>query len=271
MAVFDVTTDTEIHTGQHGTLRGIPLPVRNPSDVAYEAVSGNILVQGSGRLENTWAGLPAEYSGGIAVIDPATYTARLLVDDGDDTHHPYGNITGMTISSHHRGYFIGYKGWGNNTLYAFNPANGDVEGPVQDELSQINISTINTDQNGRLWVGDATQGRIVVINPEDHSINDTISTHLNPLKIVFVNHSPQPLPAERVMNWLQWQYADVAPLQGMHTQDLDGWHLRHYRLTDIWLGAFDGQLYLYAPQVSDEVVDLGAVADWMPQAGPAGF
>ena len=55
-----------------------------------------------------------------------------------DNEHPYGNIYGMIIVNATKGYFVGYAGWGNTTLYSFNPSNGTVYGPVSG-LEHINI------------------------------------------------------------------------------------------------------------------------------------
>ncbi len=269
VAVFDITTDTEINTGRHADLNGIPLPVKNPSDIAYEATTGLIYVQGQGRFE--FEGVPAEYSGGIATIDPETYATSLLVDDGDENHHPYGNISGMTILSAEKGYFIGYTGWGDTTLYQFNPSTGDVSGMVHPDLTGINIAGVAVDQNARLWVADATDAQIVVINPEDNSINETISTNLNPEKIVFVTYSATSPEAERVFNWAQRELPELLPAQGMLSIDIDGWYIRYYSLTDIYLGVYDGILYLYQPSVSPEVFDLGSIDDWLIHAENAGF
>jgi len=196
VAVFDTTTDKEIATGKHNTLNGIPIPVKNPSAIAYEPVSGMIYVQGQGQLESSWNGTPADYSGGITAINPDTYEATLLIDDGDENSHPYGNISGMTILSSEKGYFVGYAGWGDNTLYQFNPSTGVVTGTVNDYLKNKNIAGMEAgvqgDKNGFLWVTNSTDAEIVIINPADNTIDERLSTNLNPLKVVFVSYDDVP-------------------------------------------------------------------------------
>ncbi len=208
VAVFDTTTDQEITTGMHATLKGIPLPVKNPSAICYEPVSKMIYVQGQGRLESSWSGTPAEYSGGIASINPDTYAAALVLDDGDENSHPYGNISGMTILSAQKGYFVSYAGWGDNTLYEFNPSTGAVAGVVHEWLQHKNIAGMEAgsgiDENGLLWVTNITDAEIVIIDPRDNSMDETFSTNLNPQKIVFL--SDEILQAEvngndLILNW----------------------------------------------------------------------
>lgn len=191
VAVFDTTTDQEITTSSSTGMKGILLPVKNPSAITYEPVSGMIYVLGQGKFESSWSGTQAEYSGGIATIDPDTYETILLLDDGDDTAHPYGNFSGMTILSLEKGYFVGYAGWGDNTLYEFNPSTGEVIGVVNDHLQNKNIAGMEAgaagDDNGLLWVTNSTDAEIVIIDPADNSIDETIGTNLNPKKIVFVS------------------------------------------------------------------------------------
>lgn len=191
LAVFDTVTDAEIDTwqGRDGR-KGILLPVKNPSTLYYLPENDTIYVQGSGRLESTFSGTPAEYTGGIAAIDPDTYKTRMVLDDGDDLNHTYGNITGMVIVSSTKGYFVGYEDFGNNTLYSFNPSNGEVDGAPVEILKNTNIQGMEAggavDQNGLVWITDATNAQVVIIDPADDSVKDTVPTNLNPQKIVFV-------------------------------------------------------------------------------------
>jgi len=191
VAVYDTATDTEIDTGKGGEFKGVPLPVKSPGAIEYSPDTGLIYVQGAGRYEG-FDGRPAEFTGGIATIDPATYETALLVDDGDADNHPYGNISGMTILSARKGYFVGYAGWGDNTLYEFNPATGEVVGEVNDYLKGKSIAGMEAgatgDKNGLLWVTNATDAEIVIVDPADNSIDEKIGTNLNPQKVVFVTY-----------------------------------------------------------------------------------
>ncbi len=188
IAVFDTNTGAEINTGIANSdgVKGIPLPIRNPSAIQYMSQNDTIYVQGAGRYAASWSGTPAEYSGGIASVNPNSYEAKMLLDDGDDANHPYGNISGMAMVSPESVYFVGYDGWGDNTLYSFKPAGGIV--PVA-ALQHKNIAGMESgtyaDQQGRLWVCNGSDAEIVVLNIADNSVVTQISTNLNPLKVVF--------------------------------------------------------------------------------------
>ncbi len=189
VAVFDVSTDQEIDTDTSNPdgLKGILLPTSNPNEIKYLPQTGNIYISCEGRLENMWAGTPTEYTGGILSLDPNTYEVSMIVDDGDDTNHPYGNISQMVIVSENKGYFNGYVAWGDNSLYSFNPVTGAVEGPVSGTFTAINISTMGVDENGYLWVGDSTAGGMQIVNPADNTVDEFVGTNLNPYAMAFTN------------------------------------------------------------------------------------
>ena len=198
VAVIDTDTDTEIDTGVPNDLgvKGIPLPIKNVHSIKY--LDGRIYIQGIGRYASSYSGTPAEYSGGIVVMDPDTYEVSMLVDDGNDTDHPYGNIVDMTVDSQTRGYFIGYKAWGDSNLYAFNPSTGAVTGPVVDPLKDKNLSCLAVDENGYLWVGDSTDAKIVIVNPADNSIVANVNTDLDPQYIAFAETPPDEAPVLKI-------------------------------------------------------------------------
>ncbi len=191
VAVFDTLTNTEIDTATPNDegVKGIRLPVKNLGVIQYLEQSRMIYVQGVGDYGSSYSGRDPEYSGGIAGLDPDSYAVTMIVDDGDTDIHPYGNISGMNIVSPEKGYFVGYAGWGDNTLYMFNPATGNVSGPVNDYLNNKNISGMEagafSDENAMLWVCNATDAEVVIINTFDNSIDEKISTNLNPTRVVF--------------------------------------------------------------------------------------
>lgn len=185
MAVFDTETDTEIITGKgNDTMHGIPLPAKNPQSIRYLEENNTIYVQCAGDL------MDAIYSGGIVSVSPSAYETSLIIDDGDDDNHPYGNIAGMAIVSPTKGYFVGYAGWEDNSLYTFNPSTGDVDDLTIAYLDNKNLAGMETgayaDKNGMLWVCNATDGEIVIINTADDSIDEIVSTELNPQRVAFV-------------------------------------------------------------------------------------
>jgi hypothetical protein len=185
VALFDTTSDTEIDCGvaNNDNVLGIPLPIKNPLAIQYLEANGTIYVQGAGN----YFSMPPEYSGGIVTINPTNYDVNLLVDDGA----VYGNISGMAIVNADKGYFVGYAGWGNNTVYSFSPTTGDVGDAVSAELTGKNIagvqSGIYVDQNDLLWVCNQTDAEVVILNTEDNTIDEKLSTNLNPFMVVFTS------------------------------------------------------------------------------------
>ena len=200
IAVFDTNTDKEIDTATPNDdgVKGIAMPIKNPGAIQYLKENGMVYVQGAGDYGSSWTGRAPEYSGGIVSINPDTYEVNMVVDDGDDDDHPYGNISGMAIASKEKGYFVGYAGWGDNTLYAFNPSTGQVFGPANDDLKNKNIAGMEAgayvDANNMLWVCDSTDGQVVILNTKDDSIDEKISTELNPTRVVFTSEGePDPV------------------------------------------------------------------------------
>ena len=191
IAVFDTATDTEIDTGVANSdgVKGIPLPVRNTGAIQYLAENDTIYLQAVGDYGSSWSGRDPEYSGGIVTIDPSSYATALLLDDGDASNHPYGNISGMAIINADKGYFVGYAGWGDNTLYGFSPTTGAVSGQTHPELAGKNIAGMQsgayTDSNGMLWICNQTDAEVVVLNTADDSIDEKIATNLGPTMVAF--------------------------------------------------------------------------------------
>lgn len=188
VAVFDVATNKEINTGKgSGSLKGVPLPVRNPNTIQYLKANNTIYVQGSGLWPGS--GHPKyEYTGGIVAINPETYETKMVLDDGNAKNHPYGAISQMAIVSKTKGYFVGYQGWGDNVLYRFNPTTGKVLGEVGRGLSHINIAGLAVDKNKMLWVSDATKARVVILNTATGTVDGRLKTGLNPARVVYAAH-----------------------------------------------------------------------------------
>ena len=188
VAVFDVLTDTEIDTGMgEGGLKGIPLSIKDPLAIQYMAENNAIYVQGVGSFPGFCDPI-YDYTGGIESIDPSTYATAMVLDDGTTESHPYGQISGMLIASPTKGYFVGYASWGNNTLYAFNPATGTVSGALPG-FRNLNIAGMESgaylDKNNMMWVCDNTNAAIKIVDTSDNSLNETLYTNLNPASVSF--------------------------------------------------------------------------------------
>ncbi len=192
LVVIDIDTNEEVDT-QDGVenFKGIPLPIKNPQEIVYNAAVGKIFIQGVG---NNFS-FPPEYTGGIVSVDPVTYDVAMVVDDGDETEHPYGNISGLVIISATKGYFVSYAGWGDNVLYSFNPTTGVVDAaplaafPLTESVEDnTNIPVIGVDGQGMLWVCSSTYadgGLLTIINSADDSVDQEQVLSLDPQGIAF--------------------------------------------------------------------------------------
>jgi len=184
IAVFDINTDIEIDTNTDSVngFNGIPLEVRNPfSDVVYDNDSGLIYVQAFGSF------FSPQFTGGVEVINPITYASSIVLDDGDETTHPYGNIASFAIRSATSAYFVGYDGFTDNNLYKFNPTTKAVEQSSIAALQDVQISNIIFDNSGRLWVSDSSNATVYIINADTDEVIDMVSTVLNPGTVAFPN------------------------------------------------------------------------------------
>ena len=191
VAVFNVNTGAEIETNASDadSLKGIPLPVTNPQEMIYDPDSGLIYVLAQGKLACGFCNpaTPAQYNGGIISIDPRNFTVNLVVDDGDDSNHPYGNLSGLAIVDATTGYFIGYNAFQDNSLFRFNPSTGAVAAGTVAGLANQDLTTLAADRDAFLWVGkaDANNPGLVVIDSVTDSAIEQVNTLLNPQSIAF--------------------------------------------------------------------------------------
>lgn len=202
VAVFDTDADTEIDTGYDTqnevtgtTLKGIPLEIENPISMQFLPENQTVYIQGVGTYP--MSGYIGKDTGGIEAVTPETYTTLLVLDDGeridDEDELPWGNVSGMVIVSPEKGYFVGYAGWNDNTLYAFDlneEGRADVATITPlDFLSGKNItvmeSGVGMENKGRLWVCNRTDNGMILIDPQTDTQTGFVNTGLPPLKTVF--------------------------------------------------------------------------------------
>ena len=180
VAIFDVNTDEEIDANIDGdSLKGIPLQIRNTTNIVYQPESEVIYVQGSGSF------FPEEFTSGIEKIDIATLSPTVILDDGDAASHPYGLITELAVVSDTILYFVGYAGYTDNTLYRMNLSTDEITATAVPSLINGKISNITANSGGLLWVSDSANATVRIIDPATDTEIDALSTNLNPEKIVF--------------------------------------------------------------------------------------
>ena len=182
IAVFDTTTDTEVDIRNcNCDIKGIAIEsIFNLLTIQYVDEANRIYVQGVGN----WDHSDTSASGGIVQVNPATYETTLILQDSP----VYGAVSGMTIVSGSKGYFVGYAGWGNNSLYSFDPSCGcDVT--VIDGFENISISGMQsgvyTDKNNMLWICNQSTAAVDILNTDTDTVDESVSTGLNPSKVVF--------------------------------------------------------------------------------------
>lgn len=192
VAVFDTETQEAIETGMHPDVPGIELPIRNPLDIQYSAALNRVMIQGVGRFGR--GDRPPEYTGGIATIHPETYETTLRVDDGDADDHPVGQINGFQLVDRNTGYLIGYAGFMDTALYAFDPETGAIQQDTDGNPNSVagiqgaDIRDLAVDGQGRLWMsrGDGNEPGITILDPTTNTIiEERIPTTLVPTTIDF--------------------------------------------------------------------------------------
>ena len=182
VAVFDPATDEEVDIANcNCDLKGIAIEdISNLLTIQYVDNTGMIYVQGVGN----WDSADTSASGGIVRIDPATYETELILSDASD----YGAVSGMAIVSGTKGYFVGYAGWGDNSLYTFDASCG-CNVTVVDGFENISISGMQsgvyTDKNDMLWICNQTTASVDILNTATDIVDESVSTGLNPNKVVF--------------------------------------------------------------------------------------
>lgn len=75
---------------------------------------------------------------------------------------------------------------------------------------------------------------------------------------------------DRLANWAERMHGAIFA-SAERSQLLSGYHLRHYAATQTYVGTTGGRLYVLGPAFGAGIVDLGPLADWLPQALAAGF
>jgi hypothetical protein len=139
VVVIDVTDNSIVDTDP--TLYGvqaIDLGVRNASN--FEKLEETLYISAVGDAYN-YADTTHKFSGGIVTLNSDTYATNLLLDDGDNTSAPYGNITNVVASPNGDVYFSGSTTYGDDRLYVL-----EIGNTVATEISlgegQYNIADL---------------------------------------------------------------------------------------------------------------------------------
>ncbi len=175
-----------------GEVGGVLLDVQNPQTLQYDSFNDQLVVGAVGD----W-GESDEVAGGVQVISwdgPDFETAVLFRDHDDNMKH--GATSAIQVVAKDRAYLVGYHGWGDNALYAFDPRDGafdeeNNEPRVIAGISGKDITDIALSPEGNLWVAiaDGEDPRIEIVDPiDDVNVTETIrGFELNPNHIAFTS------------------------------------------------------------------------------------
>lgn len=83
--------------------------------------------------------------------------------------------------------------------------------------------------------------------------------------------SPANQSADRVFDWLEKSYGSLLAPLWQPSQSIAGYYLRYYPSTNSYLASYGGRLLYLGAASNNQVLDLGAVSNWLPQAMQAGY
>ncbi len=166
------------------------LSVRNPKEL--EIIGNELYIAAVGRYAvsdwNTGEVLEEiQYVGGIEKINLDTLESEVLVDDGDQDSHPYGQVYSVSVFDKDL-VFTGYNFWGSLNTYIQSGNNAPVT--FDENINGLDIRFAKFDAVGQLWVGigDAANPRTLVYTKnesDEYEISQTVLTTLLPNSILF--------------------------------------------------------------------------------------
>lgn len=195
VAVYDVTTDTEIetnHTADDG-VKGILLTGRNPLEHNIKAAFGDVYVTSRSTYGNTDLSLSM-----IEKIETSDYSLTKVLSAADITDNVEAFISTSEIISTTKGYFVASKAGFNadnewtttSALYEFNPTTGAIVTNNVAGTGTEEISFISVDKSDFLWVSTinpATPGIEIINTATNTREGSRLLTHLNPGTIRFLD------------------------------------------------------------------------------------
>lgn len=82
----------------------------------------------------------------------------------------------------------------------------------------------------------------------------------------------EPTDPDRIFNWAETTYTQYFRPGGVSSQTGYGYYYRYYSQTNTYIASMNNRLYIYGPsQWGTNIIDLGALSDWLPQAQAEGF
>lgn len=190
VAVFDTSTEQEIDTGM-GTvdgLMGIRLGVTNPTDFQYEDENGLLYLVGRGNIYANEDVTGDAYAGGVVTIDPESYEASILIDDGSESDN-MDFFVGLEVVSASKAYLQTYAGWQDTTLHTFHATFGTVDATAVANMSNVDITTMAEGPEGALWLGinHATEEpKVEILDTATDTSLRSFNTGMTPVNFAFI-------------------------------------------------------------------------------------
>ncbi|WP_320823392.1 hypothetical protein [Reinekea sp.] len=185
VVVIDTSNNSLVDTNTViAGVQAIELPVRNAKEFALH--NGVLYVAATGDAYNSDTSLI--YTGGIATLNVTSYATALLIDDGDLSAAPYGNISGVTVSASNDIYFSGSLSWGNDKVFVQRAGTSTISEIVLGANNYNIGDLIATDDALYVGVHAQTDGSenagLKVINLDDGAVNRLIELTYNPTQIL---------------------------------------------------------------------------------------
>jgi len=194
LIVLNADTLDEIDTrasGSSSNLLGIALPAKNPIGITYNETTDLIYIVCRGQLDF----IPPtynesfSYTGGIVSVDPNTYSANLLTDDGETSSSTglYGGlINELAIVDADHAFISIYTGVATgHLLKQYDPVSGNVLGDITG-FSNVDIAGMSVSPDGNVWMtGDFG---LSILDATGNVIQSNLSLGLEPSgSIEFLN------------------------------------------------------------------------------------
>jgi len=186
VVVIDTSTNSLVDTDTSTAgVQAIELPVRNAG--SFTMHDGVLYVAATGDAYNV-VDTSGKYTGGIATLNATSFVTALLIDDGDLSAAPYGNITGVTVSANNDVYFSGSHNDGVDKLFV-QRAGASAISEIDLGANSYNIGDLLATDDA-LYVGVQAQsdgsenGGLKVIDLDDGTVNRLIELTYNPTQIL---------------------------------------------------------------------------------------
>jgi hypothetical protein len=186
VVVIDTSTNSLVDTDTSTAgVQAIELPVRNAG--SFTLHDGVLYVAATGDAYNV-VDPSGKYTGGIATLNATSFVTALLIDDGDLSAAPYGNISGVTVSANNDVYFSGSVSWGNDKVFVLR-AGTSTPSEIVLGTNQYNIGDLLATDDA-LYVGVQAQSDgsenagLKVIDLDDGTVNRLIELTYNPTQIL---------------------------------------------------------------------------------------